>query len=483
MKKRILALLLAAMITASMAACQSSTGDRPDPTGDPTEGSQNLPTDSTPTQAPDVVTWTTTNDTVYVSAQTTSLVLIGVDNPSSVASVGAATKLHRVKYGSNGKSVVEYNGVQYYADTVSLTTEDLLGEGMTPCTPVTMYIKDNGVGVRKYATKNSQRIALLNLNDTITVVAKGDAWVKIQYDATSQYFVNAAYVSETEVKDVNDINNYPAFTDVEEEFVLYVAEGQLKLRKCPSVESEELTTMVYGSKMLVKASAEVDGSIWYKVVYTAKGTEVGQGDMVYTGYVAKSKYVSTTNPAPDLSEMMNIYPSFTALDTAKTMYVSTEADTLYVRKTPERPEDNSNLAEFVFVQKSAVKVVATGNQNDIFWAMVEVEGKFYFVGHSYLTEDPTGKPTPMTLEQLLLTYPAFKQNETAKTVYAKGVTNCNPKPAEHSAEDISVKLNAGEAVSVIAEGLHGGKTWYVFQKNGEYFFAGAEMFSEQNPAG
>jgi len=469
-----------------MAACQSSTGEREDPSGDPTEGSQNLPTD-TPTDTPDdpgVVTWTETNDTVYVDAQTATLALIGVDNPSNVASVGEATKLHRIKYGSNGKSVVEYNGVQYYADTVSLTTEDLLGETMTACEPTTMYITDNGVGVRKYASKNAQLIAKLNLNNQITVIAKGDAWVKIQYDATSQYFVNAAYVSATEVKDVNDINNYPAFTAVAEEFTLYVAEGQLKLRKCPSVDSQELTTMLYGNKMTVKASATVEGTIWYKVVFIEKGAEEGQGDTVHTGYVAKSKYVSTTNPAPTLQEMLNFYSAFTALGEAKTMYVSTAASTLYARKTPEIPQDNSNLADFVgFAQKTAVKVVATGTQNDLYWAMVEYEGNFYFVSHSYLTEDPEGKPTPMTLEQLLNAYREFTQNTTAKTVYAKGVTNCNPKPAEHSAEEITVKLTAGEAVSVVAEGFYNGKTWYVFQKNGQYFFAGAEMFNEQAPVG
>lgn len=487
MKKRILALLLAAMITASMAACQSSTGEREDPTGNPTEGSQNLPSDenptgdNTPAEDPGVVTWTETNDTVYVDAQVSTLALIGVDNPSNVASVGEATKLHRIKYGSNGKSVVEYNGVQYYADTVSLTTEDLPGETMTACEPTTMYISDNGVGVRKYASKRAQLIAKLNLNNQITVIAKGDAWVKIQYDATSQYFVNAAYVSATTVTDVNDINNYPAFTAVTP-FVLYVAEGQLTLRKCPSIDSQGLTTMPYAAKMTAEASAVVDGTTWYKVRFIEKGAEEGQGDTVHTGYVAESKYVSKVNPAPSLNEMLAIYPSFAAFGEAKTMYVSNKAETLYVRKTPERPVDNSNLASFVLVQKSPIKVVATGMHGDMIWAMIEVEGKFYFTGYSYLTEDPEGKPTPLTLEQLLFSYPSFTKNATAKTVYAKGVTNCNPKPAEHSAEDITVKLSAGEAVSVVAEGLYSGKTWYVFQKNGEYFFAGAEMFTEQTPA-
>ncbi|MBQ9805332.1 MAG: hypothetical protein IJW49_02325 [Clostridia bacterium] len=480
MKKRILALLLAAMITASMAACSSSTGDQTDDTGNNTNQEQNNGdnTNNTTPPAEEVVTWQDTNDTVYVIGQ--NLFLTGVENTQDVQIALQFTKLARVKVGSNGKSIVVMNGKQYTTLTNQLTTEDLLGEKFATCDPTIMYISDNDVAVRKYAYKNSDLIKKLNLNDTVQVVAKGDKWVKIQYDADNQYFVNADYVSDKEVMDANDINNYPAFTDVAEPYYLYVVEEKLTLRFCPSTESNEVMTLVYGDMLLVqKTGTDNDGDTWYRVKYTKQGT-AGQGLIVKEGYVAQSKYVSTTNPMPSLDEKLQEYPSFTKNDAPVTLYVSTDAKSLNARKTPNA--SNADNIAFAYAQKSPVVVVATGTQNGIYWAMVESENQYYFVSYAYLTANSDGKPAAPTLDQVLAQYPTFSKLSVPKTMAAKDVTNCNPEPEERVADKDTLQLTAGEVVTVEAEGAYGGKTWYVFKKGDNYFFAGAEMFDANTEA-
>ena len=478
MKKRIFALLLATMITATMVACDSSTGDRVegDQTGGQIQGGGN--TDTTPgtPDVPEVVTWQDTNDTVYVIGQ--NLFLTGVDNPQDVKVAPQYTKLSRLKIGSNGKSIVVMDGVQYTTLSNQLTTDDLLGESFAPCSPTIMYISDNDVAVRKFAHKSSELIKKLYMNDTVQVIAKGDKWVKIQYDANNQYFVNADYVSATEVVDANDIKNYPEFTPVTTSYNLYVLSTSLTLRKCPSTASDALTTMEFGNALTVLKTGVVEGDTWYFVRFIQEGG-VGQGSIIYEGYVAQSKYVSTENPAPSLEEMLALYPAFTALAQPATMYVSTDATSLNARTSPDAT--NAENVKFAFAQKTDVKVVATGSQNGIFWAMVEEEGAYYFVSYTYLTTKADGTPEAPTLDQILAAYPGFTAAAPFSAT-AKKVTNCNPKPEEKPATQDTVQLTEGEVVTVEATGEYGGKTWYVFKKGDSYFFAGAEMFTVAPPS-
>ena len=493
MKKRIFALLLAGLITLSAASCVSSK-KRPD---GGTEGSQTRQPTVTTAPPAATVTWQDVNETVYVTASKFSL--IGVENSQTV-SVNQMTKLKRVKIGSNSKSIVELDGVQYYADTKSLNNTDLLGETFTACTPTTMYITEDGVAVRKYASKDSSfspSITTKNINDTVTVVAKGESWYKIQYDENNQYFVNATYVAANEVIDYNDITKYPTFTDLPagERFQLYVVANSLTLRKCPSTKANAESYLKQGAELTVVAQQNVtdeDGetTLWYKVFFTVEGS-AGQGSTNIVGYVAQSKYVSTDrgdSTSVTLDDMLEDYPEFTATEEAQTMYVS--ADSLNVRYSPELPakdangkEINSNLVyDAGLVKKDEVKVVATGTKNDMFWAMIEYdEGKFYFVSYKYLTPDAEGNPAPMTLEQLLATYQNFEELETTKTVYAKTTVNCNTVPKYE--EEVSRQLSANEAVTVVAQGEVNYQTWYLCKTaDGLYFFAGADLFTDSTAA-
>ena len=483
MKKRILALLLAGVITASMVSCVSSSdGGR----NDKTEPNQTRVED--PNNNPNTVTWTDVNETVYVVAA--NLSLIAVDSGNGSISVPQMTKLTRVQVGSNTKSVVEKDGVRYYADSKSLTNADLTGETFVPCdAPKTMYIASDDVSVRKYATREysfSTVIEKKMLNDTVTVVAIGENWVKIQYDAENQYFVSADWVSDAVVVNVNDINNYPKFNELaaSARFDLYVVAESLALRYCPSTEAKVVNYLTKGAKLTVLAQATVEGTVWYQVAFAVQGGE-GQGADNVFGYVAQSKYVSTDSSASTtitLEDMLKDYPYFTPAESAQTMYVS--ADSLNVRLTPALPEDDeSNKVQGIsFTKTNEVKVVATGTNDGVFWAMIQVEeGKFYFVSHKWLTTDPAGNPAPMSLAQLLATYSDFTELSAPKTMYAAKTVNCNTIPSYQ--DEVETKLQAGDAVTVVAQGEVRLNTWYIFKTaDGLYFFAGADLFTETKAA-
>ena len=157
--------------------------------------------------------------------------------------------------------------------------------------------------------------------------------------------------------------------------------------------------------------------------------------------------------------------------------------TLNVRSSPDFPvNDKNEPANIVaaLISGNSVKVVATGHKNETFWAMIEYkEGEYYFVSYSWLTPNPSGEKAPLTLAQLLATYPDFK-GCAEKTVYAKSVVNCNSFPGND--DEPAKKLAANDAVTVVAEGNVMGLKWYIFRTaDGAHYFAAASMFTEQAP--
>ena len=109
------------------------------------------------------------------------------------------------------------------------------------------------------------------------------------------------------------------------------------------------------------------------------------------------------------------------------------------------------------------------------------EGEYYFVSYKYLTTDPDGEAAPLTLDQLINLYPAFTKC-AEKTVYAKGVVNCNTSPENQT--EVAKKLAKGDAVTVVATGKVNYADWYIFKTaDGSYFFAGQDLFSESAQVG
>ena len=124
MKKRILALLLAGLLTTSLVSC-ITTKPRPDGPGLNTGTEDSQPTEEPTTDPVVTVTWIDEDKTVYVTA--TSLTLTKVDDNATTIKVNQLTELHCIKVSSDAKRcIVEKDGVQYYASAEKLTSADLL---------------------------------------------------------------------------------------------------------------------------------------------------------------------------------------------------------------------------------------------------------------------------------------------------------------------------------------------------------------------
>lgn len=478
MKKRIVALLLAGILTASLASC-TTTKDRENSTG----GTENVQTrdpnangnNGTPIVT---VTWQEVNETVYVTAS--SVTLVGVENTSQTAKASQMDRLTRVKIGSNGKSVVVKDNVQYTVDTKSVTAEDLLGEGFTTLTtPKTMYAAASAVNIRRYATSEysfSTIIKTLELNETVTVIAEGNKWSKISYN-NQQYFVFSSLLADEAQSDPDDASNYPTPTPLTQQVDKYVSGCEtVALRKQPSSKATALSYLSKDTKVTVVATVTVNGNSWSKVLVPMK-VEEGQSADNIEGFISTYYLANTLGGVVEitLDEMLSQYPDFKKVDPIQVLYAT---DSLNVRSTPEIPEDANKDNKVGGLKKAEqAKVVAIGTSGEIVWAMIDYGNKGYcFVSYAYLTPDSSGNPAAPSFEQLLATYSDF-QACTERTVYAKGVVNCNTAPENQS--EVSKKLAAGEAVTVLATGTVRGNGWYLFRtQDGGLYFAGTSMFND-----
>ena len=488
MKTRMIALIMAGLMTASLSACVT-TQQRPTPNGG-TEAQQSKPNED---NKPSVVTWTTVDETVYVVAS--GITLVNVDNATDTTTAKQLDALQRVSVGSNNQSIVVKDGKKYYAESKNLTNADLMGAGFQACEKTTMYATET-VRVRKYATSDyafSTTITTLKANDTVTVVAKGGKWNKIEYvqnGQTTYCFVWAACLSDTKVTDPNDLSQYGTVTPCDP-VTKYVTVESVTLRKAPSVSADGLYWPVKDDAVTVVGTITVNGKLWSKVWVEVAPEKEGQSPVVKEGFIGPNCLSDSkgASSARTLADMLAIYDTFTKTETPITMYVVLDAEgkpntTLNVRSSPDFPvNDKGEAANIVaaLVSQNSVKVVATGYKSETFWAMIEYkEGEYYFVSYSYLTSNESGEKAPLTLAQLLAAYPDFKAC-TEKTVYAKSVVNCNSFPGND--DEPAKKLAANDAVTVVAEGNVLGLKWYIFRTSeGAHYFAAASMFTEQAPS-
>ena len=480
MKQRITALLLAGLLTASLAACQKIQ-ERPqtNPGGDATTTTA---PDGPGTDAPKPVIWTDVDEMVYVISPMT---LTGLENASDMTTVKVMDTYKRIKIGSNNQSVIVKNDKQYYALSKNLTTEDLEGLHFTPASPEKTLYADGAVNIRTYASSEdfSPVKKTLALNDTVTLVADGGDWYKIKYTVESKTdygFVFAKYMSETPVKDYNDMTNYPTIENVTHSQQFVIVE-KVNLRKAPSTHQsvEILEVLSKGHEVTVVGSVVVDEKLWYKV-WAPVEPELGQSPVPLEGFIS-ADCLNVNKDAVSrrtLADMLEEYTAFTKVDPAQTLYTM---GNLKIRSTPSFPaEADANLID-TLTKATQVKVVAIGQAEDVLWAMIEYkEGEYYFASYKYLTTDPEGGEAAPTLEQLLATHTEFKTC-SEKTVFAAGVVNCNTFPGND--KEVTRKLAKGDAVTVVATGTKYGAEWYIFEtSDGKFFFAAASMFSNTQPS-
>lgn len=481
MKKRLLALILAGILTASLSSC-IYTGKKPEKTGP--EGTEPHQTQNPTNSDPSSLLFEDRDEAVYVTASSLNL------RQSTASTAGAIqvsqfTKLRRVKY-SQTWSVVEHEGKTYYAASEYLTNEDLMAENFTACDETVMYANSN-LNLRQFpsAESYSPKKGAVVANDQVIVVARSNntTWVKIKNPAEDAdlpfVFVNSKYLSTTPVGSGTVDLDALQFKSYDPAVTMYVTGDQLKLRNEPSLNGDEVGTLVKGNAVIVVAVAQVadaDGITWARLSIPNK-VEAGDPQTYSTGY-ASTKFLSVTpvGAAVTLADMLTQYPNFAARD----MNVFAVGG-YNVRTTPAFEDDN--IAAVTLAQKTPVKVVARANAADadgILWYMIQckdAENKdvFLFVSGKALTPDPDGKEAPLLLEDLLALYTGFTAEESTKTVTGEAGANCYSAPSTTGTKALT--LAKGASVTVVAKGTANGAEWYVIRtESGLYYFAGATLF-------
>lgn len=474
MKKRILALLLAGLLTASLSSCISRTGDRGDSTDGGTEEKQTKPPVVVTTAPPVTETWKDVDEQVYVTVEKLQL-RVETSTAVGAVEVSGATKLHRIKT-SAAWSLVEYNGKQYYAQNASLTTDDLLGDGFTTCNPTKMYVNEK-VNVRKYASATaaiSTVIKTLEINDEVTVVAKSEKWVKIKYtntdSTTSYYFVSAECLSSVNYNDA-----FQSCTDTQ----MYVIVDTVNLRSTPIADAAGKN--IVGSRkkddvVVVVAKGTGDFASWSKIKVA---DEVKEGDpQTYSYLYISSSCLSETKGGtaqtnPTLDQILTTYNTFTKCE-EKTMYVL-KGNSIKTRKTPVF-EGEENVGVYLN-EKTAVKVVATGTADSIACYIIQMEnGEYHFVTTKYLTPNEDGSAQAPTLQEILAQYQATFEACTPKTVTATQKVNCYNTPT--TSTTVPLTLEAGNQVTLVAVGKGNASIWCIIQtEDGTCYFAASGYFN------
>lgn len=473
MKKRILALLLAGLITASMTSCVSS-GDQNDgaATTDP-----NAPVSTT--VGPQTEQMQDVNETVY--AIVTGSLLTDVNAAAAAAVVSPLTELQRVKYSATW-SVVVYNGAQYYIASASLTADDIKGKGFTPCEPIDMYTT-TGLKVRPYASLNdsfSKEITTLAINSGVKVIATGTVggmdWSKIKYtdkDGEHEGFVSSKYLSKTQTVNPDEVDYSQHFEDCAPA-IMYVSEEQAAVRSTPVLTADNSNyadTLYKNAKVTVIARGKGDYAGWSQIKYEAKREDPADPQFYLFGYISNSVLSAIQGgEVATLETLISAY-GFQKLEPAKTMYVSTEiTETLNVRSSPDFSSGANNKIGSVST-KQQVNVVAKGTYGGVFAYIITFGEGYGFVSGQYITVDANGIPM-LTLEAIVSKYQFTTAD--AKTYYAKSDVNCRFTPEG----EITRKLTAGDSATVVASGEYKGATLFVLEFDGVYYFAAADLFTE-----
>lgn len=484
MKKRILAMLLAGLLTASFASCVSS-GSREDPSG--TESRQETPTTAATEEPPTPsVSWTEVDQTVY----TTDSVKLR-ESASSAAKVletlPAATELHRVKT-STAWSEVEYNGKTGYVSNAYVTTVDILGKNFTPVDGGSKIMYANAAcNVRLYPSTDdfSKKVGSYQMNDEVKVLATNEKWAKIEYktsSGTATYFISLSCLSSTKVTDPNDPTQYEGlFTDCEKK-TLYTT-GTVALRKVPSTATG-VTVLDY-LKQGVKVTALKTGTAneinWTYVEAEVPPQKEGDPVQYIKGYVSSRYLSSSSTTKVTIDELLAAYPgAFTKVN--KTMYVLASVDALNARTSPEFINEDkttgtkSNVGA-ILTPKEKLTVVAVGNYNDNNWCVIEYKtGDFYFVGSSQLTSSADGKVV-LVLDDIKVKYPEFTVLETAESATASGTVNCYETP--ETADKPAKALSKGDTVKIVAKQTGADRNvWCIIQleEGGTLYFAAMSLF-------
>lgn len=494
MKKRILALLFAGLLTASLASCVSS-GNQNDP--DDTEPPQNNygqtteKGDDTSDPGSSDLEWTSVDDSIYTYKQC-SLRAEPSTKGDVLQTLDKEVKLSRTKVSKNWSYVQTSDGTRGYVSNSYVTTTDILGNDFSTITERTMYATA-GVKVRLYPCTDdfSKQIGTYSKDDAVTVVATNGKWYKVKYKTKENgtilyYYVSASYLSDEKGGTSVDVDQYEGkFTELETPLIRYTTADQLNIRTAPVVDK---TTLLYtlehsGVQVTVLKTGTVDDSNWSYVKVTVEPEKEGDPAQTLYGYV-NSKYltekVSVENMT--LEQILNTYPQFTQI--SKTLYVVKEQQ-LVVRSTPVyidlKDEDKDNNYVDTLKSLTKIEVVGKGANDGLNWYIIKTTEKdatryrFISASASFTTPNENGE-WQLTLDNLLDTYQNYTLLDTPRTITATAKANGYYKPETNNTVPYTLKV--GESAKLVAKETGSNPTWYVIQVGDTLYFVPAASFNE-----
>ena len=499
MKKRLLALILAGLMTASMASCVATGNNNnrgeEDTLEQPSQG-------TTSKNGGDVIpkpdTWKEVDKTLY-TFEAATLYSDAKTSSAKVADLPAEKELHCTLQNSYW-SYVEYaegdDTVKGYVSNESLTAVDLLAKTFTPVEDgeKTMYIagqKGDTVRVRLYPCTDdfSDVVTTLTWNTPVTVISENGEWSRIAYEVegtTKYYFISSEHLTATEQIDYDDPTQWEnLFVDCTTPLTKYVSGNTLNLRVAPNAEATGVEILTLDMEVTVKATAQIGESNWSYVEVWMPEKKPGDGPYLAKGYV-NSKYLSdkkSSAPAT-LEDLLDLYPgAFEALEAPKTMYATGNVN---VRSTPLFPNtdegEKSNIVA-TLTKTEDVKVVASGAYEGTSFYIIEytVEEKlgYYFVGVSSagvptLSTDPAGTAT-ITLDYLTTKYPQFEIcAESTVTVTNESGANCYLEPKFAETPELNLALDT--EVTLVATANDSTTWWVIRTENGTLYFVNSLLF-------
>ena len=220
MTRKFIAIFAAILLTASLCACNGSTGDGEETTGgnkinigteaasgtaaDGTEAESEESEEAT-TEAAVEITFSEQKDTVYVIHSSNQVHLRSEPNMLDGTQKGVVangTELQRIAISSDGAwSKVVYDGAEYYIGTACITTLKDLDAGFTAVSKTLTLT--GSLYVRIAPSMDNEAIDTLYKGDVVTVVAENTetGWYKVTFDGTyasEGYIVSDAKYFEAE---------------------------------------------------------------------------------------------------------------------------------------------------------------------------------------------------------------------------------------------------------------------------------------------
>ena len=384
MKKTIGLMILAGVLTASLASCVVKTPDQqPAPTGNetfysPSTGSSVTPI--IPTSDPSQVTYAPVDETVYITAKNAVLKLVA--NTAESIQLGQITELHRIGKSSSW-SKVEYNGQQYYIASSLLTTDDLMEKTFVACNK-TMYVNTGSLNVRQYPSAENSYSTILETRsqgDEVKVIGENGTWSKIEWThegAKKTGFLKSSFLSSTPVSGVDDFLKY--FTALDSPVTMYVSTATANLRTKPYADARGPIApsvpdgLPKGTAVVVVAKGTVENVAWSMVEWT-------EGSVKKQYYIAASCLDVTAGEKATLEQVLNVYPELEQFETAQNLYICDNQ--AFGRSTPTRLADDkgnpTNVIKLLYKKDPVVAVAAgkiagqtpEGVEEAITWCLIQ----------------------------------------------------------------------------------------------------------------